>query len=127
MTRGTGATEDLIHIHELELMARVGVPDEERAARQRLTVSLTLWPLTGFAHADDQIERTVNYAAVCDAVKNVVAGRTDKLIETLAEAIASQLLASFPVTRVRLELRKFVLPDTAYVAVALERERSIGA
>jgi dihydroneopterin aldolase len=126
MTPGSGEMDDRIHIHELELWARVGVPDEERAAPQRLTVSLTLWPLGGFGQMHDEIERTVNYAAVCDAVKHLVATRTDKLIETLAEAIASEILRAFPVTRIRLELRKFILPDTAFVAVALERERTIG-
>lgn len=32
-----------IHISQLELMAFIGVPDQERAQPQRLTISLTLW------------------------------------------------------------------------------------
>jgi dihydroneopterin aldolase len=127
MAADSGETDDRIHIQELELFATVGVPEEERAIPQRLTVSLTLWPLTGFVEMEDQIERTVNYAAVCDAVKSLVATRTDKLIETLADAIASQILQAFAVARVRIELRKFVLPDTAYVAVILERGRTAAA
>ncbi len=39
---------DEIRIEELEIFARVGVPDEERAAPQRLTVSLTLEPRQPF-------------------------------------------------------------------------------
>ena len=46
------------------------------------------------------------------------------MIETLAEAIAAHLLAAFPLVRVRLELRKFILPEVKYVAVRLTRERS---
>jgi dihydroneopterin aldolase len=72
----------------------------------------------------DDLSRTVNYAAVCREVKELVAQRSDKLIETLAEAIASQLLTSFPLARVTIELRKFILPDVKHVAVVLQRDRA---
>lgn len=115
--------EDTVHIEALELFARIGVPDEERATPQRLTVSLTLWPAAGLSHLADELAKTVNYAAVCRTVKDTVANRTDKLIETMAEAIAAELLDAFPLTRVRVELRKFILPDVEFVAVVITRER----
>ena len=117
------ADRDAIHIDELELSVRVGVPDDERMQPQRLTVSVTMWPRSGFDHLDDQLAKTVNYAAVCREVKELVAHRTDKLIETLAAAIASHLLTTFPLDRIQIELRKFILPDVNYVAVILSRER----
>ena len=36
------AAADQIHIEQLEICARVGVPEKERATPQRLTVSITL-------------------------------------------------------------------------------------
>jgi dihydroneopterin aldolase len=45
------------------------------------------------------------------------------LIETLAEEIAGLLLERFPLRAVEVELRKFILTDTAYVAVRIRRER----
>jgi dihydroneopterin aldolase len=39
---------DEIHVRELELSAHIGVPDEERATPQRLTVSIVMWPIVGF-------------------------------------------------------------------------------
>src|SRR4029450_11611838 len=33
-----------IHIEQLEISAHIGVPDKERYARQRLTVSISFWP-----------------------------------------------------------------------------------
>jgi len=115
---------DEIHVRELELSAHIGVPDEERATPQRLTVSIVMWPIVGFQVMGDDLSRTVNYAAVCREVKELVAQRRDKLIETLAEAIASQLLTSFPLARVTIELRKFILPDVKHVAVVLHRARA---
>jgi Dihydroneopterin aldolase len=54
-----------IHIHQLDLMAHLGVPDDERATAQRLTCNLTLRPGRPFGELNDRIERAVNYAAVC--------------------------------------------------------------
>ena len=113
---------DEIRIEELELMARVGVPDLERAEPQRLTVSMTLQPRCSFGDLGDDLSRTIDYAAVCEDLRRFVAGRQDKLIETLAHEMAEHLLRRFRLSRVELELRKFVLPETRYVAVRVVRQ-----
>jgi dihydroneopterin aldolase len=114
---------DRIHIQELELSVRIGVPDDERAKPQRLTVSITIWPSNGFDGLKDDLTKTVNYSAVAREVHQLVSSRTDRLIETLADAIASHLLQEFPVQRVHIELRKFVLPDAKFVAAICDRRR----
>lgn len=115
---------DAIHIVELELRASIGVSDAERAAAQRLTASLTLWPKIGFHDLCDDLANTIDYAAVCETAKAVVAARPRRLLETVAEAIATEILRAYPACRaVDVELRKYVLPDTAHVAVRIHRER----
>ncbi len=114
-------SEDEIRIEELELMARVGVPDEERAQPQRLVVSLTLQPQASFAELGDDLGRTIDYARVCEELKRFVSGRRDKLIETLAHEMATHLLRTFALSRVDLELRKFILPETRFVAARVSR------
>ena len=115
--------KDEIHIVELELMAKVGVPEEERAQPQRLVANMVLQPARGFADLADDLTRTIDYAAVCESLKDVVAGRCDRLIETMAHEMAEHLLRHFQLRRVELELRKFILPETRYVAVRVVRER----
>lgn len=110
-----------IHIEQLEIFARVGVPEIERATPQRLTANITLWPAHDLRELDDDVARTVNYSAVCDETKKFTAERSDKLIETLAYQLAGHLLKKFKVSKVAIELRKFVLPDAQYVAVTLSR------
>ena len=114
---------DRIHIHQLELAARVGVPEKERAAPQRLTVSITLWPQQQTEGLQDDIAKTVNYSKVCEETKKFVLGCSDKLIETLADRMASHLLQLFPIEKVEIELRKFVLPDADYVSVTVTRSQ----
>src|SRR5439155_170781 len=112
---------DEIVIQELELMVRVGVPDEERAQPQRLTVSLVLQPRNSFDLLNDELRGTVDYAAVCAELRQFASRRELKLIETLAHEMAQHLLQQFNLAKVELELRKFVLPETRYVAARIVR------
>lgn len=112
---------DRIHIEALEVRSQIGVPEEERATPQRLTVTLTLETNADFRTLDDQIEATIDYAAVCETVKTVAAARPRRLVETLAEEIAADLLGRYPIRHVAVEVRKFILPETDYVAIHIER------
>jgi dihydroneopterin aldolase len=123
LSHSTGV-DDVIHIEGLQVLANIGVPEEERAAAQRLSFNLTLFPILGMSDLDDAIERTVNYAAVCGEVKKFVEERRDKLIETLANALALHLLARFEICRITIELRKYILPDVEFVSVTVTRERA---
>ena len=113
---------DRILIDSLELSSFIGVPDEERATAQRLTVNLVLEPSRDFTALGDALENTVDYFRVCEEAKALSLARPRQLIETLAEDIATLLLARFALRAVEVELRKYILPDTAFVAVQIRRE-----
>jgi FolB domain-containing protein len=113
---------DRVHIEQLEVNGRVGVPDSERAKPQRLSLNMTLWPTIAELH--DDIENAVNYSAVAERVKEFVGQHDYKLIETLAEETATHLLTQFNLRKVEVEVRKFVLPDADYVSVTAIREQA---
>ena len=121
MTNDQGKTADRIVVSYLELSSRIGVPEVEREHPQRLTVSLVIQPAHGFAGLNDDLDKTVNYSAVCRMVRELAGARSRRLIETLACEIADAVLAQFDCTSVEVELRKYILPDTEYVAVRLAR------
>jgi 7,8-dihydroneopterin aldolase/epimerase/oxygenase len=114
---------DAIRIEQLEIFAHIGVPDEECASAQRLIFNITFWPKHQAPELEDEVARTVNYAAVCAETKNFVQGRSDRLIETLADASANHLLDMFEIRRITIELRKFILPEVEFVSVIVTRER----
>ena len=116
---------DAILVSGLELSAHIGVPDSERAEPQRLTLEITLFPDCNFSVLGDELFRTVDYFDLTRRVKRLTAERPRKLIETLASDIAEYILAEFAVSEVHLELRKYILPDTAFVAVRLLRKRAL--
>jgi dihydroneopterin aldolase len=117
-----GRVTDLIHIEQLEVFARIGVTDNERAAPQRLLLSITFSPRKDFDAANDDIANTVDYAALCAAAREFVEMRGGRLIETLARNLAEEMLVRFPLRRITIELRKFVIPNTKYVSVTLTRD-----
>lgn len=116
---------DQIVIEALELSAHIGVPEQERSLPQRLTVTLTLEPAVGFGALEDEIARTVDYFEVAKAVQAEARRRPRKLLETLAEELAAVVLDGFAVEAVEVAVRKYILPDTAWVSVRIRREKQL--
>ena len=114
-----------IIIKGLAVDAQVGVPDEERSHPQRLLVDVIIEPSVNFADLDDQINRTVDYDAAAQRITALAAERPRALIETLAHEIAEIILKEFPAKSAEVEIRKFILPNTHYVAVRHSKTRSV--
>ena len=116
---------DWIHIEQLEISTRIGVPEKERSTPQRLTVSISFWPFCEQRDMADKIDNTVNYSIVADETKNFVRAQSTNLIETLADRLAAHLLKTFRIQKVIVELRKFPLEDAKHVSVTVTRIASV--
>lgn len=113
---------DLIRIVDYEIEARVGVSQQERAKPQRLLVCLDLWlPLERAVQTQD-LSTTVDYEAVGRLLKQLAAERKWILLERVAADIAEALVNEFKVRKLRVEVKKFGLPEARYVSVELVRE-----
>jgi len=117
---------DEIRIEQLEISARIGVPEEERVTPQRLTINISFWPYQQTRDLADNIHNAVNYSVVADETKGFVRGQSVNLIETLADQVAAHLLKTFPIQKVTVEVRKFALPDAKYVSATVTLSASIG-
>jgi 7,8-dihydroneopterin aldolase/epimerase/oxygenase len=115
--------KDTILIEDLEVQYRVGVPDSERAEPQRLLLCVELILDFTEAAATDDLHRTVDYYAVTQRLLAYGQGRSWRLIETLALDIAELVLEEFKTEAVHVTVKKFILPETRYVAVRVERSR----
>jgi 7,8-dihydroneopterin aldolase/epimerase/oxygenase len=117
--------KDLIFIEDLEVHYRVGVPESERAEPQRLLLCIELTHDFTEAAASDDLRQTLDYYAVTRRLLEYGQGRSWRLIETLAVEIAELVLEEFQAATVRVTVKKFILPETRYVAVRVERNRRI--
>ena len=111
-----------IEINGLELTGRIGVSEEERRNAQRLQLSVRFQLSSSFRDLNDQFNRTIDYSRVASEIEKAVGSTRAHLIETLVSEIADALMARFPIQRIELELKKFVLSNASYVSVRLERE-----
>jgi 7,8-dihydroneopterin aldolase/epimerase/oxygenase len=117
------AENEWIEIEELEIRSKIGVLEEERRNPQKLTVSLRFQLASSFASLADVFAQTIDYGAVVQEVSAISAANSRHLIETLAVDIADRLMERFPMARLEVVVRKFILPNTRYVSARTIRKR----
>lgn len=133
-TRIADAARGLRHvfIHDLVLQASIGVYPSEHQAPQRIRINLDLAvadegaaPMSRAAIGRDELERVVDYEAVANAARAIVADGHVQLVETLAERIAASIVTDSRVISVRVRVEKLdVFPDAGSAGVEIERRRS---
>jgi dihydroneopterin aldolase len=88
---------DRMILRRMEFFGYHGVFPEENRLGQKFLVDLELSLDLSRAALSDDVHDTVNYADVYTMVKEIVEGPPVKLIETLAEKIASKLLGTYTI------------------------------
>lgn len=95
-----------IHIKDLVIETTIGVYDWEREQPRKIILNLKVEIDASNAVASDDVEDTVDYDALCEAVNQVVNERYYKLIETLAAKIVDKVSTMPKVQTVDLEIDK---------------------
>jgi 7,8-dihydroneopterin aldolase/epimerase/oxygenase len=104
---------DTVSIRDLGVAAVIGVHPWEREIEQTLVVSVEMAADVRAAAASDDLADTLDYSAVAETIAAVLREGKFRLIETAAERVAGRLLADFPLSWLRLELRKPITPTPA--------------
>jgi FolB domain-containing protein len=112
---------DTILIRDLAVAYRVGITDAERAQPQRLLLNIEILHDFTTAAESDELAGTIDYYAVCQRLLYFGEERNWKLIESLAVEIARLLRTEFGAAGVTVEVKKFIIPETRYVAVRVTR------
>ncbi len=133
MTAGyASAADGLRHVflRDLVLDARIGVHAHEQGGPQRIRINVDMAVddpgATGVAASvgADALARVVDYQAIAETVRAIVGARHVRLVETLAERIATACLDDKRVRRVTITVEKLdVFADAASAGVAVERQR----
>lgn len=86
---------DRIILNRMQFFGRHGVLPEETVLGQRFYIDVELFLDLAPAGRSDDLKLTVNYAEVYGKVKEIVEGKPYRLIEALAEQVASALLQTY--------------------------------
>jgi dihydroneopterin aldolase len=97
---------DLILLEGVQIPAALGVTAGERRMRRPVLLDVALERDLRAAGRSDRIAGTIDYKDVYDAIEAVAAGQDHRLVEALAERIATALLAKFAVDAVTVTVRK---------------------
>ncbi len=117
----------VVFVRGLELRALLGVHPHEKAAPQRVVIGVELAVRDEAAPSgvgEDDLRRTVDYAALVRAARTIVAEGHTLLVETLAERLALAALADPRVAKARVTVEKpDAFAEAASVGVSVERTR----
>ena len=110
----------LILIRDLELLARIGIHGHEQGKPQ--PVRINVW-LTGLFDASaDRLENAIDYEAVAEKIRAIVAAGHINLAETLAERIATACFEDKRVSHARVRVEKLhALPGAEAAGVEIDR------
>lgn len=97
---------DKIIINGLEIDTIIGVYDWERQKSQKVILNLVL--VTDFSQAmrSDNVEDTIDYAAIVERIELLAEAHQPELLENFAELIFADLFALFPLTEIQLQILK---------------------
>jgi len=118
---------DRIVLHNMVFQGRHGVLEHEQREAQPFHVDVELVMNLQPAAVDDDLAKSVDYGAVFDVTRQIVESTRFRLLEALAEAIAHEILADFPVHEVGVRVRKPQAPIDGtfdYAGVEIWRQRS---
>ena len=120
------ASQGLVHVfvRDLTIEAVIGVHRHEKVKPQPLLINIDLTAREGTAPLDDKLAHVVDYEAVVEGVRTLIAEGHMKLVETLAERIAAFCLGDERVLAVRVRIEKLAaIAGVRSVGVEIERTR----
>ncbi|SDJ48597.1 dihydroneopterin aldolase [Billgrantia gudaonensis] len=113
---------DRVLIESLGVDTVIGVYDWERRITQRLLLDLELATDIRLAAANDDLNQTLDYAAISDRCTRFATDHAFLLVETFAERLAEMLRDEFAVAWLRLTVRKpGAVPSAHAVGIRIER------
>ena len=113
---------DTVFIKGLKTEGVIGVFEWEREIRQPLYIDVTLATDIRKAAETDDLQHTLDYKAITDAIKAFVSGTQFQLIETLAEALAQKIQQDFQVSWLALKIHKpGAIADAEDIGIVIER------
>ena len=87
---------DKIWIKDLEIFAYHGVLAEEKRNGQKFYVTVSMDVDLHAAGMTDDLDKTVNYAEVCELIRRTMQEESYDLIEAAAENVADAILLAYP-------------------------------
>ncbi|HHJ52720.1 MAG TPA: dihydroneopterin aldolase [Caldithrix abyssi] len=117
---------DVIRLKNVTFYAHHGYYEAERELGQKFEMDIEVHCDLQHAAQDDDLKETIDYRKIYDIAKKTFENYKFKLIETVAERIAAQILQLPGINNVTIKVRKPHVPVKGlldYVEVEIHRSR----
>lgn len=116
---------DIIFIEGLSVSASIGIFDWEKRVKQDLIIDCKMPYSLTKAGQTNNINDTVSYAEVANAIIAIVTSKHHDLLEHLADEITANIFSTFPIDHIELKLAKpGAVPEAKSVGIIVERTRT---
>jgi len=113
---------DIIFFRNLRIETIIGIFDWERKIKQAIFFDIEMATDIRQAASTDQIEDTLDYKTLSQAITEFVENSEFQLVETLAERVSELIINDFNVPWIRLTLnKKGAIRHAEDVGVRIER------
>jgi len=113
---------DKVLIQGLSIQTTIGFYQWEKEIKQTLVIDLEMAWDTAKAAANDELAKTLDYAEISEKIAEFANNNPVDLIETLAERMASYLMAQYHIPWLKLKVGKPGAVHNA-ISVGVEIER----
>ena len=113
---------DKVFIKGLSIQTTIGFYQWEKEIKQTLVIDLQMGWNTAQAAQNDELAKTLDYAAISEDVATFANANPVDLIETLAERLAAHLMSSYQIPWLKLAIGKpGAVHNAQTVGVEIER------
>ena len=116
---------DIIFLSEVKVQTKLGVPEWERMVAQTIILDIEIAMPSSSSCLTDDIADTIDYGVVVSRIRQLLAERSFKLVEALAEHVCQLILTEFKAPWVKIKVAKpGILPGLKALGVVLERGKT---
>lgn len=115
---------DKVFIKNLVLPCTIGVTKEERNEKQNVIIDIEIFCDLKPAGDTENLSKSINYAEIQEKVTAVVTGGEFKLLESLAQAVASLVLKNPLASQVTLSVKKEKYRQKPAIGIEITRDRN---
>ena len=114
-----------VFVRDLEIVASVGVYEQEKRYQQRVIISVDLAVCDDYDGTSDRLADVVDYSRIVSRIERLVEADQVQLLETLAEHIAKACLEDARVRCARVRIEKpDIIPSVKSVGIEIERRQA---
>ena len=112
---------DKIFIKNLIIPCKIGLLEEERKRTQNLIVDVEIFHELKEAGTTDDIRKTVSYSEIRQKIFDIVSSCEVKLLESVAQRVATLLLEDSETRKVKVRVRKKKYSTNPLIGIEITR------